>query len=139
MSWMLACILILTFVVGHPFYDCIEQTCMFVFLCPLFYLEAECSWLRLWVTYMQSRCVALCVQHVYFSIYSSIVVLRQCPTFISCFFPHFIASALIIHHTLWSEVFEIFCSATCLQYTHGVSGLIKMSFDCVVRESWHRC
>ncbi len=60
-SGMLTCILILTFLVSHPFCDCREQACMFVFLCPLFYLEAECSRLCLWVTYMQSHCIAFCM------------------------------------------------------------------------------
>ena len=43
---------------GHLFF-CREQACMFVFLCPLFYLEAACS--CLWVTYMRSRCIAFCM------------------------------------------------------------------------------
>lgn len=77
---------------------------------------------------------------VYFSIYSSNVLLRQCPTLSGRFFSHFMA--FCSHNT--SDIrglFETFWSTTSVyvQGTHAVSGLIKMSFDCGVRESWQRC
>lgn len=85
MGWMLLCLL-QTFLGDHCFCNSCERTCMFAFLCPLFYLEGECS-LVLFIGQSHAEHLCCFLRAAYFTIYTRILLFRQRPTFSACFSP----------------------------------------------------
>lgn len=115
MGWTLLCLL-QTFLGDHCFCNSCKQTCMFAFLCPLFYLEGECS-LVLFIGQSHAERLCCCVlRAAYFTIYTSILLFRQCPTFSACFSPPPRVSAQIIPHLKW-PLFEYLGAELLFRYT----------------------
>lgn len=96
----------------------------FVFLCPLVYLEGNCS-LVLFIGQPHAQHLCCSLRAAYFTIYTSVLLFRQRPTFSACFssLPHF--SAQTIAHLRW-PIFQYLCSHTA--YSSSLSRLVQMSF-----------
>lgn len=107
----------------------------FVFLCPLFYLEGNFS-LVLFIGQPHAQRLCCLLHAAYFTIYTSILLFRQRPTFSACFFSFPCFSAQIIAHLKWPIFQYLGAEPLFSRHIFRLSRLVQMSFGPGESQRW---